>query len=412
LRARICSTHTKPLLLNGIHLKENERILITTLTLALVSLAAFLAWLVLVVQPEPLPAQQPQLEETPPQTQETPILVAEPLITPLALRSEIKQMRKKIQRLTPKILPYTSTLLRSWYASGETGKLKVACFAETTNQDLGQLTLTADALRDLTQVFTQMPRIELTEKLAILKKVYWDLLSVINLGPESLEPTHPYFEKFNIKMTQELLMTHHKKLQAQVILQIPEDARRAHIKSLHLDAKIDLFRGVFELSPEIPIELGLFPLLESMSQIEQIQILPELPEELTDSVKRRTPSLAFLSTWQEGPLSRLLQQTSGDELTVYCGLRPELKDLLLELAPSKWSRQLQQKQPNSPGTAATLSFVQKAKIIGQMHTRLEHLVASKAIDFPNIFHESGMHNHLPRSKKRKKLQFLPIYIFK
>ncbi len=326
----------------------------------------------------------------------------------LQLQSEVLSLERRINDLAVKHWKVSEPILRSWYAAGEEGKLKVALYAEAVGKEMGRLPIPADALQDLTEVFARMPDVKLEEREALLKKIYWDLLSLINLGPTALDRPFGYLGAMNLRMVKSVLIEQNPKLQTLVSLYMPKDLRASYLKSLTLDQKRALVHSAAQMS-EVPLdelrssdlkiksqmqggrgsgaislEMGLERLREALTPVEEVVLFVGLSGEALEQFKRKAPSLSFLDSWKDQPLSLFISRANLDELTVYLRLRPELKDRILGLAPQMTAEVVNDELSRTDRTNA----LEKNRLMTQFLKRLEAMIQQKAIDFEQVFQET------------------------
>ncbi len=274
---------------------------------------------------------------------------------------EITRITERLNDLLPKVGKDIENIMRSWCQMGEPGWLKVATFAEAVGKEMGKLPIPVDALTDVSKVFAQMSEMSVASKRDILQKSYWDLLTVMNLGPSALDQPFGYLGGFNIGMVNQVLMEQNPKMKTVVSLFMPPDLRSKYMQSLSLDAKKELLisaAGMSEIPAEelrsldgslmnqfkpsskqdvVPLEMTLTKLVAALTPVEEILLLNGMTGRAVEEFKLSTPSLAFLGEWPDDKLSILLSQTSADELVAFCRVRPELKDRFMQLAPSMTS---------------------------------------------------------------------------
>ena len=274
---------------------------------------------------------------------------------------EITRITERLNDLLPKVGKDIENIMRSWCQMGEPGWLKVATFAEAVGKEMGKLPIPVDALTDVSKVFAKMSEMSVASKRDILQKSYWDLLTVMNLGPSALDQPFGYLGGFNIGMVNQVLMEQNPKMKTVVSLFMPPDLRSKYMQSLSLDAKKELLisaAGMSEIPAEelrsldgslmnqfkpsskqdvVPLEMTLTKLVAALTPVEEILLLNGMTGRAVEEFKLSTPSLAFLGEWPDDKLSILLSQTSADELVAFCRVRPELKDRFMQLAPSMTS---------------------------------------------------------------------------
>ncbi len=325
------------------------------------------------------------------------------------LLDDIENHKKRIHELAMKNWKYTESMLRVWCAAGDEGKLKVPLFAELVGQEVGNLAIPADALQGLLPVFNRMPEMKLDEKCALLKKIFWDLLSIVSLGPESLERPFGYLGAMNLRMVKNVLIDENPKLQMLVSLYMPRELRTSYLNSLSLDQKRAMVRTAARMS-EIPndelrssdrqiktklkldygsqaisLEMGLERLRESLSPIEEIVLFSNLSGDALDEFKKKTPSLAFLNSWRDQPLSQLIAKASPDQIVTYLRILPELKDRWLALAPRMTAEMVE----DELSMGDNLSGEQKTRHMVAFLGVLDALIQQKMINLEQVFQDTA-----------------------
>ena len=325
------------------------------------------------------------------------------------LKEEIQQSVDQINELATNHTKSLEQLVRFWNASGVEGKMKVAAFAEVVGRAMGKLPLPQESLRDLSEGFSKMPQLGLGEKLALLQKVYWDFLAMINLGSESLDPPFGYLGGMNLRLVKNALLDQNPKLKTLVSLYMPADMRQSYFQTLSFDEKRSIIRQAAELS-EIPmdelkfsdrtikdrlslarnstaisLDAGLGRLKESLSPMEEVVLMGDLTGEVAERFARSTPSLAFLGSWQNRALSLLLTRVTSDELAAYLRLRPDLRDRLSSLAPQMTQEMVEDELSRPDRT----SDADKNRLIASFNERLKNALESQLIDLNQAFGGSG-----------------------
>lgn len=270
---------------------------------------------------------------------------------------EITRITERLNELLPKVGKDIENIMRSWCQMGEPGWLKVATFAEAVGKEMGKLPIPVDALTDVSKVFAKMSEMSTSAKRDVLQKSYWDLLTVMNLGPSALDQPFGYLGGFNIGMVNQVLMEQNPKMKTVVSLFMPPELRSKYMGTLSLEAKKELLvsaAGMSEIPTDelrtldgslmnqfkpsnkqdvVPLEMTLTKLVAALTPVEEILLLNGMTGKAVDEFKLTTPSLAFLGEWPDEKLSILLGQTSADELVAYCRIRPDLKDRMIKLVP-------------------------------------------------------------------------------
>lgn len=275
----------------------------------------------------------------------------------LGAQIEIASFTQKLNELVPRVANDFENIMRSWCQLGDSGKLRLACFAEAVGKEIGRLPIPTDAVADVLKVFAGMSQVSPQDKRDALQKAYWDLLSVINLGVESLNQPFGYLGAMNLGMVNQVLMDQNPKMKTVVSLFMPTDLRTRYMQSLPAETKVELLDAAASLSSiesgelrsldqglktklkpsgnqnVVPLDMTLKKLVGSLSRIEEATLLEGKTGPAFDEFKRTTASIAFLPQWPDDKMSLLLGRVSPDELVAYCRVRPDLKDRLLAMSP-------------------------------------------------------------------------------
>jgi hypothetical protein len=318
---------------------------------------------------------------------------------------EIVRITQQLNELLPKIGKDIESIMRSWCQMGEPGWMKVATFAEAVGRGMGKLPIPVDALTDVSKVFARMTDVTVAEKRDVLQKSYWDLLTVLNLGPSALDQPFGYLGGFNVGMVSQVLLEQNPKMKTVVSLFMPPAMRAKYMQGLSLDAKKELLEsaaGMSEIASDelrsldgslmsmfkpsnkkdvVSLEMTLTKLVAALNPVEEILLLSEMKGPAIDEFKKSTDSLAFLSEWPDDKLSILLSQVSPDELSAYGRVRPDLKDRLLALAPTMTAEMVGEElaRPDK------LSMKDKEVWIESFAKRLKTMVLSKELNLNEIF---------------------------
>ncbi len=202
-----------------------------------------------------------------------------------------------------------------------------------------------------------MAEVKVSEKRDALQKAYWDMLSVMNLGVETLTQPFGYLGGVNVGTVNQVLMDQNPKMKTIVSLFLPNDLRSRYLKSLPVDAKKELLENAARMSeipaselksmdetiagkmkPQttgevVPLDMTLNKLVAALTPSEEAVLLAPMKGSAIDAFKRSTPSAAFLGEWPDDKLKLLMSRVSADELTALARVRPDLQDRLLSLAP-------------------------------------------------------------------------------
>lgn len=327
-----------------------------------------------------------------------------------AVNDEIAVTSAQLKELAPRLSVHLESVLRTWCQRGEDGYMRIACFAEAVGKDLGKLPIPVDAVAGISKMFSSMSEVKPKVKLEALQKAYWDIISTLNLGPESLAQPFGYLGSFNISMLNKVLVDQNPKAKTLVSLYMPNNLRARYFKSLSVEDKKELFKSAAELhevpstelkkldanlldvfkpsgddSEMVPLDFTLQKLVASLSPIEELTILSELgvgnSSQAWMGFKRAYASLAFISEWPDEPLTHLLSQALPDEVSALLRVKGELAERFLGLCP-QMTAELVRDELARPDK---LNEKDRNQWIDSFSKRLKNIVDLKEVDLEEIF---------------------------
>lgn len=318
---------------------------------------------------------------------------------------ELESINSKIVGLVPKLSKDFESIIRSWCQSGEEGLFKLVCFSEAVGKDVGRLPIPVDAMNDVANVFTRMAKISTKEKIESLEKVYWDLISVLNLGSEVLSQPFGYLSSVDVGIINQLLMDQNPKMKTLVSLYLPEEIRKSFIKPLSEDEKLKILESAAVLT-EIPkaelrgmdmtimgkvksddnkdsiyLKMNLEKIVSMLTEKEQITLLSQIKGHNLVEYRKNNPSLAFLHLWPDQEISKLLAKANSDEALSYIRVKPETKERIITLAPPFLSEMIidEIEKPTKSNLEEINSHLRSLSI------KLKELNESKEINLKEIF---------------------------
>lgn len=318
-------------------------------------------------------------------------------------------LSQKINSLTPRISDEINNLTRIWSLSGEDGQLKLVCYAEAVGKELGRLPIPPESINDIAKIFGRMSQINIKDRKEALEKVYWDLMTTLNLGSSALEQPFSYLNTLETgEDVNHILMDQNPKLKTLVSLYLPEDVRRKYIKGLSSDQKLELLETATELNqiptgelkkyesvvrgrmtPEaqedtVQLDMTFDKIISSLNLMEQFDLLPKIKSAELQEYKRRVPTVAFLNEWPEEKLDLILARLSADQILLYLRLKPELKDQCLKLSPPMVAEVLEDDFSRND----TSSVADKENALKQIEAAMVSLCKNKEVDLTEIFLKS------------------------
>lgn len=325
------------------------------------------------------------------------------------LLREVEEKRKRLNEIAPRLTVELQPIIRSWCQSGEEGKLKIACFAEAVGKELGKLPIPIDAMAEVTKTFGNMVALQLEQKRDLLEKIYWDLLTVLNLGSEALFKPFSYLGDQTVKSLNEVLMAENPKLKTLVALYLPTELRSNFIKSQTWEEKVRMVESAAALNavearelksydinvkgkitPQttqqmIPLDLTLNKVVEGLTAVERISILHQITGPAIEAYKLSVPSIAFLGEWPEPKLSVFLARASSDEVLAYLRVRPELQEKFLKLAPPL-TAEVVTDELNRPDQ---MSNAERTQILSFLDQKLDEMISKGELNLEDLFHKDA-----------------------
>lgn len=259
----------------------------------------------------------------------------------LKLSEEIDKVSTKMKELLNKNQIDLEKVARIWSQGGEVGRIKLACFAEAVGREVGKIPIPEEALKEVSKVFANMIQMSLQEKLDHLNKTYWDLMTAMNIGTDSLSQPFGYMGSMSLDSISQLLIDQNPKMKTVISLYLPMELRIRYLKSLTIEAKKEILdtaislneieesevkltdnKILSKLSPTggkdfIPLEMSFNKIVNALSPLEEVVLLAEMDHPGLSNFKRTTPTIAFIHEWPDDKLQKLLSQVPSDELEPY-----------------------------------------------------------------------------------------------
>ncbi len=311
----------------------------------------------------------------------------------------------KITAILPHLAPNFEAVVRSWCQMGDLGRFRLAVFAEAVGKDVGRLPIPIDALTEVGKVFSRVLELSPQEKLSYLQKAYWDLLSVMNLGPEVLNQPFAYIGGLNTNAVSQMLVDENPKLKALVSLYMPIEMRTRYFKGLDGKAKLELLQQASQMdsvpadelkaidsniksrvqpkaSKEVVIlDRALLRMIEALRPQEELSLLSSLQGPAIESFKRTNPSIAFLEQWPDDKLKIFMTKVAVDELLPYIRLRPGSKNRLISLLPPMTAEMINEEFERPDRTSAE----DKDQWLAALKNRMLQMFELKELVLDDIF---------------------------
>lgn len=318
---------------------------------------------------------------------------------------EIKDYNKRLLGLVSKLATESETLVRSWCDLGDEGMMRMACFSEAVGSEMGKLPIPADSMKELSNAFSRMPEVAPVEKRDLLKKVYWDIMMVLNLGSEALERPFSYVSTMKNNMLQDVLIHQNSKMKTLVAMFMPESLRQQYVSNQDPETKLELLRQALdmgEIATEelknyesqfrssirtddrkdvVIIESALQKLISALTPMEEMSLLPQLSGSGIEGFKAAQVSLAFMHEWNDTALGAVFSRAMPDEVVAYLRMRMEFRDRVIGLCPPMTA------EVASDDLNRENSFTEKEQniLLNQLATRVRALVDSGEIHLASVY---------------------------
>jgi len=315
------------------------------------------------------------------------------------------QFTQKINSITPKLASEMESIVRAWCNAGEEGKYKLVCFAESVGKELGKLPIPTEFISDIAKIFMGMSKVPVSDKRNYLEKVYWDLVTVLNLGASALEQPFSYLSNADSSLVSQILLDKNPKMKTLVSLYLPDTLRKKFISPLSSDEKLQILENAFSLkeipsdelndmskdikgqlsgdinSNNVQLEMSYQKILSTMSIIDEMEMLPKVKSQEIAEFKRKVASIAFLHEWPDDKLSIAIQKLRTDQLVAYLRFKPELKDRIISLCLPMTAEVLTD-DLNQPDN---MSRTEKEALLSDIAKTLNAIVSQKEIDLSEVF---------------------------
>lgn len=297
-----------------------------------------------------------------------------------ALHEELDKQIKKIAFVCLEINSKLNDLVRVWIDTGEEGLTKTAILIDailsarerilTETGSIAPISipldeeLAASHEEELAEAYRQVVDMEIEEKIKLLDKVYWDLVSVKTLGLQCLRRPFDFLKNMSETNLLEIIDTQKSDAQAMAMMYLPKEQKESILKDFDADKKESIIKNmllnsqvsqkqIWDLDTSVKVSVlnqsaspterlvNLFPrtveVLQSLNDTDEIHILrrvaPSLPEQGL-VLKQQYTTLAFMDEWKPEYIRKLSQISTADELVAVIRLLPSTKEsILAECAP-------------------------------------------------------------------------------
>lgn len=294
---------------------------------------------------------------------------------------EFERITGKIAFVCLELGDRLNELVRVWIDSGDEGFIKTALLIDTIVNARERIMSKTGAIapikipldeqlvkmsdENLSEAYNQVSNMPPQDKVEMLDKIYWDLVSFKTLGIHSLRKPFDFLQSLPKENIIELLSTQKKEAQAlalvylpketktEILNEFPEEKRTEVLKNMLVQSQfsqkeiwdIDMSVKVASLNNTLgPVDkmVNIFPrtleVLQTLDQVSEIRILRQIVNQLPDqgvAVKAQYITFAFIDEWKIDYIRKLTQQATGDEILTVVRLIPEAKELILSECPPK-----------------------------------------------------------------------------
>lgn len=339
---------------------------------------------------------------------------------------EFERITGKIAFVCLELGDRLNELVRVWIDSGDEGFIKTALLIDTIvnareriMSKTGaiapikipldeQLVKTSD--ENLSEAYNEVAAMSRNDKVDVLDRIYWDLVSFKTLGIQSLRKPFDFLHSLNKESIIELLSTQKKEAQALALVYLPKETKKEILNEFpeqkrkeiltnvltqsHFSQKeiwdIDMSVKVASLSKTAgPIDkmINIFPrtleVLQTLDQVSEIQILRQIVNQLPEqgrALKTQYNTFSFIDEWKIDYVRKLAQQATGDEILTLVVLVPEAKETILSECPPKVKMIVEDDlKLNSNMDTASLN-----KKLGTLKSKWNKLLVAENIPFANV----------------------------
>ncbi|MCH2535318.1 MAG: hypothetical protein MK008_12820 [Bdellovibrionales bacterium] len=281
---------------------------------------------------------------------------------------EIKELGQKIKYIYKDVSMHITQISNIWVESGRDGMFKLASFMDTRmdyiedERSVVNFKIPESKQEEMTEVFKEMTKLTLAERLKLTKDVYWDLMAVKTFGFESMKKPFAYLSNIESGQIKELAGNQPNDVQAMMVLNMPDQTRDEYLKTIDADSKKEILKTSLNMSEvntqdiemmsetvknvvtqkttgkksvsTLPLSIKL---IKGLNAYEEIEILRSVVSGLSDrgnSIKQSYATLAFVDEWSDKSLEVFFE-----------GLPPEQVIALLQVVPSAQKQVLESLPP-------------------------------------------------------------------
>ncbi len=318
---------------------------------------------------------------------------------------EIFLYSQKINAILPQVQNDFEVVLQSWCSAGQEGYQKAVCFAEVVGKDIGRLPIPADAIQEVAGAFSRMADMPLREKQSIVEKIYWDLITIINLGTDSLSQPFGYLSGIDPQLINQMLIEENSKMKTMVSIYAPDELRQKMLAPLDEAQKLDILKSASELSEistselknlnksfqtkmkgtesrdNIQLDTSLEKIISALPKIDELKLLPQIQGAGIQNYKRKNASVAFLHEWPDDKLGLFITQLKTDHVVTYLRLKPDQKERIYGLCQPRAAAVIK----DEVGREDKISMADKEIHLLDISELMQEFKESGNIDFESVF---------------------------
>jgi len=297
------------------------------------------------------------------------------------LEPEPDQLVRKIAFICLELGRQVNDLVRVWLDNGNDGFMKAAVLIDTIVSVREKIRLETGAIpalaipldsdlstsyeENIAEAYRRTPDLQPHERIDLLEKIYWDLISLKTLGVKSLRRPFDFMQSMNDLNFIETIKTQAESAKALALMYSEPARAQAYLTSINntdrervlieminssqiskkqlwdLDASVKVNLINQSMRPEENV-VDLFPrtveILKTLGAVEEIRILRRVSTSLMDggiTIKQQFTTLAFVDEWREEYIAKLVNVASSTELVQLIRLVPEVEQKILNACADK-----------------------------------------------------------------------------
>lgn len=316
-----------------------------------------------------------------------------------------QRLSRKIGEMIPQLGDELPNMIKEWCQSGERGILQVATLADAAGAIVGRLPIPSEFRTLVADVFKEMQKKEITERVTVLQTVYWDVLAALNLGSQTLHVPFSFMSKASIGAVSDVLMQNNARMRTIVTLFMDDKRRGEYVKGLTAADKEELLNSAAELSEisekellklenqmaphftsasderSLSLGMSLAKVVEALSIREACELLPKARGWSLVEYKKTVPSLAFLPEWTDAALTQLFKIVTNEEMVTYLKFKPDMQERALRLVPPMMKAIMVDdlKKPGNVGEQ------EQEQLLLALNDKMRRLVESGEVDLASMF---------------------------